>query len=60
MILAACRSARAADSAESLSSVAATLHMRGFERVLGMRLSVLDDAASAFDAELFRRLALRH
>ena len=58
IVLAACRSARAAESAESLSSVAAMLHTVGIERVLGMRLSVLDGAASAFDAELFRRLAL--
>ena len=58
VVLAACRSARAAESAESLSSVAAMLHTVGVERVLGMRLSVLDGAASAFDAELFRRLAL--
>jgi hypothetical protein len=58
MILATCRSARAAESAEPLQSVAETLHLMGFERVLGMRLSVLDGAASAFDAELFRRLAL--
>jgi CHAT domain len=58
IILAACRSARAAESAEPLRSVAETLHIMGFERVLGMRLSVLDGAASAFDAELFRRLAL--
>jgi hypothetical protein len=58
MILAACRSARADESAEALSSVAALLHTRGCERVLGMRLSVLDDAVSAFDAELFRRLAV--
>ena len=34
------------------------LHTVGIERVLGMRLSVLDGAASAFNAELFRRLAL--
>jgi tetratricopeptide (TPR) repeat protein len=58
VVLAACRSARAAESAESLSSAAAMLHTVGVERVLGMRLSVLDGAASAFDAELFRRLAL--
>jgi DNA polymerase III delta prime subunit len=58
VVLAACRSARVAESAESLSSVAAMLHTVGVERVLGMRLSVLDGAASAFNAALFRRLAL--
>jgi tetratricopeptide (TPR) repeat protein len=57
VILAACRSARTDESAEPLSNVAARLHTRGCERVLGMRLSVLDDAVSAFDAVLFKRLA---
>jgi hypothetical protein len=46
VVLAACRSARAVESAKSLSSVATMLHTVGVERVLGMRLSVLDGAAS--------------
>jgi tetratricopeptide (TPR) repeat protein len=58
MVLSACRSARAEETAESITSVARKVHERGLERVLGMRLSVLDGAASCFSAELFRRLAL--
>ena len=42
---------------DSITSVAQRLHESGIERVLGMRLSVLDVAASAFTAELFRRVA---
>lgn len=57
VVLSACRSAKAAESADSIASVARQLHEQGFERVLGMRLSVLDGAASVFSAELFRRLA---
>ena len=57
VILAACRSARADQSAAALQSVAARLHSSGCERVLGMRLSILDGAASAFDAELCHCLA---
>ncbi|MGE3539507.1 MAG: tetratricopeptide repeat protein, partial [Candidatus Tectimicrobiota bacterium] len=56
-VLAACRSAHASDSSAALQSVAGQLHAGGCERVLGMRLSVLDSAVSVFDAELFRRLA---
>ncbi len=56
VILSACRSAKAEDSADSIVSVARQLHERGFERVLGMRLSVLDAAAAAFSTELFRHL----
>ncbi|MEM7246495.1 MAG: tetratricopeptide repeat protein [Acidobacteriota bacterium] len=56
-ILSACRSAKAEDSAAPISSVARTLHQAGFERVVGMRLSVLDVAASAFTAALLPRLA---
>ncbi|MDM8514953.1 CHAT domain-containing protein [Desulfobacterales bacterium HSG16] len=58
MVLAACRSAKHEQSANSISNVARILHESGFARVLGMRLSVLDAAASVFNAELFRRLAL--
>ncbi|MFP4309625.1 MAG: CHAT domain-containing protein, partial [Desulfococcaceae bacterium] len=58
VVLAACRSARAAETAESIPDVARQLHGAGFERVLGMRLSVLDGAASAFNAALFAQLAL--
>ena len=57
VVLSACRSATVEESAESITSVALRLHESGFERVLGMRLSVLDTAASAFSAELFRRAA---
>ena len=57
VVLSACRSATVEESAESITSVALRLHESGFERVLGMRLSVLDAAASAFSAELFRRAA---
>ena len=57
VVLAACRSARAEESAASITSVALKIHEAGLERVLGMRLSVLDPAASAFSAELFRRAA---
>ena len=57
VLLSACRSAKAEESAESITTVAKQLHDQGFERVLGMRLSVIDGAASAFSAELFRRLA---
>jgi hypothetical protein len=38
-------------------SVAKQLHEGGFERVLGMRLVVLDSAASAFNTQLFPLLA---
>ena len=58
VVLAACRSARAEESAESIPDVARQLHRAGVERVLGMRLSVLDGAASAFNAALFANLAL--
>lgn len=58
LVLSACRSARAEESAASLSSVAMKLHERGFERVLGMRLAILDGAAATFSAEIFRHLAL--
>ena len=57
VVLGACRSARAEESADSITSVARKIHEAGFERVLGMRLSVLDGAATAFSAELFRRAA---
>ncbi len=57
LVLAACRSARAEESAESITNVAQQLHEVGLERVLGMRLSVLDGAATVFSAELFRLLA---
>ena len=57
LMLAACRSALAEQTLEAIPSVAAQLNRKGFDRVLGMRLSVLDNAASAFSAEFFRRLA---
>lgn len=57
MVLAACRSARVDESATSVASVAETLHRRGVERVLGMRLSVLDGAASVLAAQVFQHLA---
>jgi hypothetical protein len=57
VVLSACRSATAEESANPITSVACQLHESGIEHVLGMRLSVLDDAASAFSAELFRRAA---
>ena len=57
-VLAACRSARIDESAEPIADVARQIHRVGFERVVGMRLSVLDSAASAFNAALFSRLAL--
>lgn len=57
LVLSACRSATAEESADSITSVAQRFHASGIERVLGMRLSVLDVAASAFTAELFRLLA---
>ena len=57
VVLSACRSARAEESADSITSVARKIHEAGMERVLGMRLSVLDGAASAFSTELFRRAA---
>ncbi len=59
VVLAACRSAKAGETAESIPDVARQLHQKaGVERVLGMRLSVLDSAASAFNAALFSNLAL--
>ena len=58
VVLSACRSAKAEESAESLASVTRALHERGFERVLGMRLSVQDKAASVFSTELFRQMAM--
>ena len=57
VVLSACRSAKAEESADSITSVATQLHEGGFERVLGMRLVVLDSAASAFNAQLFPLLA---
>ena len=57
VVLSACRSARAEESAASITSVARKIHEAGIERVLGMRLSVSDAAASVFSAELFRRAA---
>jgi hypothetical protein len=57
VVLSVCRSATAEESANPITSIACQLHESGIERVLGMRLSVLDDAASAFSAELFRRVA---
>ncbi len=57
VVLSACRSARAEESAESITDVARRLHEVGVERVLGMRLSVMDGAATAFSTELFRLLA---
>lgn len=57
MVLAACRSARAGEATRAaIPSVAEALHVNGVERVLGMRASVSDRAASVFDAALFRRL----
>jgi len=58
IVLSACRSAKVEQSSQSLSSTAIRLHSGGVERVLGMRLSVWDKAASVFNAELFRRLSL--
>ncbi|MEW6668705.1 MAG: tetratricopeptide repeat protein, partial [Thermodesulfobacteriota bacterium] len=57
IVLSACRSARGEGSAAAIPDVALQLHQKGFERVLGMRLSVLDGAASAFNAELFHLIA---
>jgi tetratricopeptide (TPR) repeat protein len=57
VVLSACRSASAKETAKAIPSVTRRLHESGFERVLGMRLSIIDQAASAFSAELFRRLA---
>ncbi len=57
VVLSACRSAKSDESADSITSVARHLHESGFDRVLGMRLSVFDSAASAFSTELFRRAA---
>ena len=56
MVLSACRSARVEESGDSIQSVARALHKSGFERVLGMRLSVMDRAASAFNAKFFSTL----
>ncbi|CAN2042439.1 Tetratricopeptide repeat protein [Candidatus Magnetomoraceae bacterium gMMP-15] len=58
VVLSACRSAKAEKTAKSISDVAKKLHESGFERILGMRLSVMDSAASCFSTELFRKLAL--
>ncbi|MEA3273890.1 MAG: tetratricopeptide repeat protein [Pseudomonadota bacterium] len=59
VVLAACRSAHGGEvTGQAIPGVAQALHGGGFERVLGMRLSVSDRAASVFDADLFRRLAL--
>jgi CHAT domain-containing protein/AAA ATPase-like protein len=59
VVLSACRSAQVEEStAKAIPSVASALHEGGCERVLGMRQSVLDQAASAFNAEFFRQLAL--
>ncbi|MGD9211108.1 MAG: CHAT domain-containing protein, partial [Desulfobacteraceae bacterium] len=56
ILLSACRSAGMEKTATSISSVALTLHKKGFERVLGMRLSVMDAAATVFSAKLYQRL----
>ncbi len=56
VVLSACRTARLEENQGVITSVAQRLHTRGVERVLGMRLSVLDAAAAAFTAELFERL----
>ncbi|MCA9422658.1 MAG: tetratricopeptide repeat protein [Nitrospira sp.] len=58
LVVSACRSAKAEESAHSIASVTQILHEQGMARVLGMRLSVQDKAASAFNAELFHRIAL--
>ncbi|MCP4347809.1 MAG: tetratricopeptide repeat protein, partial [Desulfobacterales bacterium] len=58
VVLAACRSAKPEETADSITDISKKLHEKGVERVLGMRLSVMDRAASAFNAELFRRVAL--
>ncbi|MAG93532.1 MAG: hypothetical protein CMJ48_07265, partial [Planctomycetaceae bacterium] len=55
--LSACRSATSEELGDSISSVARQLHRVGVERVLGMRLSVQDRAASEFSAALFEKLA---
>ncbi|MGE0087775.1 MAG: tetratricopeptide repeat protein [Desulfococcaceae bacterium] len=47
-VLSACKSA---------ASVATQLHKAGIGRVLGMRLSIRDEAAAAFNAEFFQLLA---
>ncbi|MCP4351271.1 MAG: tetratricopeptide repeat protein [Desulfobacterales bacterium] len=57
-VLSACLSAKAEESADSISGTALELHTRGFSQVLGMRLRVADIAASVFSSELFRNLAL--
>ncbi|MCP4104814.1 MAG: tetratricopeptide repeat protein [Desulfobacteraceae bacterium] len=57
-VLSACLSAKAEESADSISGTALELHTRGFSQVLGMRLRVVDIAASVFSSELFRNLAL--
>ncbi len=57
VVLSACRSATPEESGDSISSVARQLHRVGVERVLGMRLSVQDRAASEFSAALFEKLA---
>ncbi len=57
VVISACRSARGDDTAATIGDVAGRLHQEGVERVLGMRLSVMDSAASVFSAELFRRLS---
>lgn len=56
VVLSACRTARLEESHGVIASVAQRLHTAGIERVLGMRLSVLDAAAAAFTAALFDRL----
>ncbi|MCH8047856.1 MAG: tetratricopeptide repeat protein [Planctomycetes bacterium] len=60
VMLAACRSARLEETEDSITSVAVALHRSGIERVLGMRLSVLDAAAAAFNARFFKLLAGGH
>lgn len=58
MVLAACRSARADETEKAITDISRQLHRIGIERVLGMRLSVMDGVASAFNAALFANLAL--
>lgn len=56
VMLSVCRTSRLEENQGVITSVAQRLHVGGIERVLGMRLSVLDAAAAALTAGLFERL----
>ncbi|MCP4119422.1 MAG: tetratricopeptide repeat protein, partial [Desulfobacteraceae bacterium] len=57
ILVSACQSAKADETSGTITDVTGRLHKAGIQRVIGMRLSVIDKAASLFSAELFRYLS---